>query len=145
LYPAQKRAYGDDDCPSCAVILARSMTQKLLRLIYAFEFLIALVAIFTAWSEIGGQAALDLMHWGWKLGFSVSLASATVAYTAAVVSEESPWTIRSARWLTAIVLLVLGIGVVTYFYVLQEDSGESDEGGTISNCQAPAPPSTGLA
>jgi|ERR1700685_2005810 len=119
------------------------MTQKLLRLIYAFEFLIALVAIFTAWSEIGGQAALDLMHWGWKLGLSLALASATVAYTAAVVSEESPWSLRSARWLAAIVLLILGIGVVTYFYVLQEDSGESDESGTISRCQPLVPPAAG--
>jgi hypothetical protein len=108
------------------------MTQKLLRLIYAFEFLIALVAIFTAWSEIGGQAALDLMHWGWKLGLSFALAWAVVAYTAAVVSQESAWTLRSARWLTAIVLVILAIGVVTYFYVLQEDTGESDESGTIS-------------
>jgi hypothetical protein len=121
------------------------MTQKLLRLIYAFEFLIALVAIFTAWSEIGGQAALDLMHWGWKLGFSTALAGATVAYTAAVVSEDSLWTLRSARWLTAIVLLVLGIGVVTYFYVLQEDAGESDESGTISLELPAAPPATGAA
>ncbi len=121
------------------------MTQKLLRLIYAFEFLIALVAIFTAWSEIGGQAALDLMHWGWKLGLSVALAGATVAYTAAVVSEESVWTLRSARWLTAVVLLIFGIGVVTYFYVLQEDSGESDESGTISLCRPSAPDSMGAA
>jgi hypothetical protein len=121
------------------------MTQKLLRLIYAFEFLIALVAIFTAWSEIGGQAALDLMHWGWKLGLSIGLAGATVAYTAAVVSEDSLWTLRSTRWLTAIVLLLLGIGVVTYFYVLQEDSGESDETGTISSCQPVAPDSASAA
>jgi len=121
------------------------MTRKLLRLIYAFEFLIALVAIFTAWSEIGGQAALDLMHWGWKLGLSIGLASATVAYTAAVVSEESVWTLRSARWLTAIVLLVLGIGVVTYFYALQEDSGETDDSGTISLCRPRGPVLTGTA
>jgi len=116
------------------------MTQKLLRLIYAFEFLIALVAIFTAWSEIGGQAALDLMHWGWKLGLSLALASATVAYTAAVVSADSVWTLRAARWLTAIILLIVGIGVVTYFYVLQEDAGESDESGTISLSGPTAPP-----
>ena len=121
------------------------MTQKLLRLIYAFEFLIALVAIFTAWSEIGGQAALDLMHWGWKLGLSIGLASATVAYTAAVVSEESVWTLRSARWLTAIVLLILGIGVVTYFYALQEDSGETEDSGTISLCRPEGPVLTGTA
>ena len=108
------------------------MTPKLLRLIYAFEFLIALVAIFTAWSEIGGQAALDLMHWGWKLGLSLALAAAVVAYTAAVVAEDSIWTLRSARWLMAIVVLTFSIGAVTYYYALQVDTGESDETGTIS-------------
>jgi hypothetical protein len=116
------------------------MTQKLLRLIYAFEFLIALVAIFTTWSEIGGQAALDLMHWGWKLGLSLALAASIVAYTAAVVSEDSVWSFRSTRWLAAIVLVLLAIGVVTYFYVLQVDTGESDESGTISACRPVAAP-----
>jgi hypothetical protein len=103
------------------------MTPKLLRIVYAFEFLLALVAIFTAWSEIGGQAALDLMHWGFKLGFSLSLAGFIVAYTAAIASEDSIWTLRSARWLTAIVLVVIVCGVVTYYYALQVDTGESDE------------------
>lgn len=120
------------------------MTPKLLRLIYAFEFLIALVAIFTAWSEIGGQAALDLMHWGWKLGLSLALAGSLVAYTAAAVAEDSLWTLRSARWLTAVVLVVIGMGVVTYFYVLQEDAGGSDESGAISLLHA-RPPALGLA
>jgi len=108
------------------------MTPRLLRLVYALEFLIALVAIFAAWSEIGGQAALDLMHWGWKLGLSLGLAGAIVAYTAAVVSEESVWTLRSARWLTAIVVLVLAMGVITWYYALQEDTGVTDETGAIS-------------
>jgi hypothetical protein len=119
--------------------LVDSMTPKLLRLIYAFEFLIALVAIFTAWSEIGGQAALDLMHWGWKLGLSFALAGSLVAYTAAVVAEDALWTLRSARWLSAMVLVIIGMGVVTYFYVLQEDAGESDESGTISLLHSGAP------
>jgi hypothetical protein len=110
------------------------MTPKLLRLVYAFEFLIAMVAIFTTWSEIGGQAALDLMHPAWKLALSFSLAGAIVAYTAAIVSEDSIWTLRSARWLTAIILVIFAIAVVTYYYVLQEDSGESDDTGTISMC-----------
>lgn len=108
------------------------MTPKLLRLVYAFEFLIALVAIFTAWSEIGGQATLDLMHWAWKLSLSLALAGTFVAYTAAVVSEESMWTFRSARWLAAIVIVTVAIAVITYFYALQEGSIESDETGTIS-------------
>ena len=108
------------------------MRVKLLRLAYAFEYLLALVAIFTAWSEIGGQAALDLMNWGYKLGFSLALAWAIVAYTSAIVSSESVWTLRSARWLTVILLIVAAMGIVTYFYALQEYSGESDETGTVS-------------
>ncbi len=108
------------------------MRSKLLRLVYAFEFLVALVAIFTAWSEIGGQAALDLMHWGWKLGLSLSLAGAVVAYTAALVSEDSIWSLRSARWLTAIIVVAAVMGAVTYYYVIQEEAADSDESGTIS-------------
>jgi hypothetical protein len=108
------------------------MTPKQLRIVYVFEFLIALVAIFTTWSEIGGQAALDLMHWGWKLGFSLSLASCIVAFTAAISSEESVWNLRSARWLTAIVIILLGAAVVTYFYAIQADNGDSDEASTAS-------------
>lgn len=108
------------------------MTFQRLRLVYAFEFLIAMMAIFTSWSEIGGQSALDLMNWGWKLGFSLLLASTIVAFTASVVSSESLWTMRSARWLTAIVLTLVAMGIVTYFYSLQEDAGSTDETGTVS-------------
>jgi len=108
------------------------MTPRLLRLAYAFEFLIAMVAIFTVWSEVGGQAALDLMHWGWKLGFSVGLAFSLVLYTSALVSEESLWTIRSARWLAIMIVIFLGMGAVTYYYVMEAQAGESDETGTIS-------------
>jgi hypothetical protein len=103
------------------------MSPKLLRLIYACEFLLALIAIFTAWSEIGGQSALDLMHWGWKLGLSVSLAAAIVAYSAALVVEDSLWNLRTARWATVILVLLLVMGGVTYFYALQVDAGESDD------------------
>ena len=108
------------------------MTPKLLRLAYAFEFLVAIVAIFTAWSEIGGQAVLDLMHWGWKLGFSISLAAAIVAYSAAIISTDSVWTVRSIRWLMSNFIITCAMGVITYYYLLQVDAGESDETGTIS-------------
>lgn len=105
---------------------------KYLRLLYVLEFLVALVAVFTAWSEVGGQATLDLMYWGWKLGLSLALASAIVAYTAAIVSEESIWTLRSTRWMTAIVLIAAAIGIVTYYYSLQLETTEPDETGNIS-------------
>jgi hypothetical protein len=108
------------------------MRPKLLRVVYAFEFLIALIAIFTAWSEIGGQAALDLMHWGWKFGLSLALAGTMVAYTAALISEDSLWSFRSARWLTAMIIVTVVMGGVTYYYVVQEEASDSDESGTIS-------------
>jgi len=111
------------------------MLEKIPRFAYVCEFLIALVAIFTAWSEVGGQAALDLMHWGWKLGFSFALAVAIVAYTAAIQASASVWTMRSVRWLAAIAVLVFATGIVTYYYALQEDTGDSDESATtLSLC-----------
>jgi hypothetical protein len=116
------------------------MTPRLLRLVYAFEFLIAMVAIFTVWSEVGGQAALDLMHWAWKLGLSVSMALSFVLYTAAVVAEESIWSIRSARWLALIIVIFVGMGAVTYYYGLEAEAGESDETGTISRLWIPVRP-----
>ena len=105
---------------------------RLFRLVYAFEFLLAVLAIFTAWSEIGGQAALDIMHWGWKLGLSVGLAGAIVGFTAAIAASDSFWTLRSARWLTAIIVIILAAGAITYYYVLQEDTGDSEDTGNIS-------------
>jgi len=108
------------------------MTPKILRFGYVCEFLIALIAIFAAWSEIGGQPALDIMHWAWKLGLSVALAASIVGYTTALVADEPLWTLRSARWMSVIVIIIIGIGVVTYYYALQADTGESDETGTVS-------------
>jgi len=120
------------------------MTQKLLRFAYACEFLLALVAIFTAWSEIGGQTALDLMHWGWKLGFSLALSAAAVGYTAAIVAEEKIANARAARWIAAILLLLVGMGVVTYYYALEGDTGETDEpSGTVS-IGSPCTPTMGV-
>ena len=115
------------------------MTPRLLRVVYAFEFLIAMVAIFTVWSEVGGQAALDLMHWAWKLGLSVSLASSVVLYTSAIMAEESLWSVRSARWLAIMLAIFLGMGAVTYYYGLLAETGESDETGTISRLCISAP------
>jgi len=108
------------------------MTAKSVRLVYVCEYLLALVAVFTAWSEIGGQAALDVMPWFWKFGLGAALAAAIVAYTAAIASQDSLWTLRSARWLTAIIIMLLAIGVVTYYYMLQEDTVEPEDAGTVS-------------
>jgi hypothetical protein len=105
--------------------------------------LLALVAIFTAWSEIGGQAALDLMHWGWKMGFGFALAACVVGFTTTIVNSEKIRGARAGGWLAVIVLLTIGMGVVTYYYTLEEQSGESDEpSGTVS-ISYPCMPTTG--
>ncbi len=103
------------------------MPPKLLRLAYVLEFLVAIIAIFTAWSEIGGQAALDLMHWGWKMGLSAAMAGSLVSYTQAIITEESLWTPRASRRLTLLLLTGVVMGVVTFYYFMQEDSGDTDE------------------
>jgi hypothetical protein len=54
-----------------------------LRLFYAIEFLIALIATYTVWSQVGGQYHLDLMAWYWKLCLGVGIAFAAVKATAA--------------------------------------------------------------
>ena len=111
------------------------MTPKYLRIVFLSEFLVAVIAIFTAWSEIGGQAALDIMPWGWKFGLGVGLAVAFVAYSAALLAGESIWNARSAKWLALIIVLVLATGVITYYYVLQvenSDPGQDQENSAVS-------------
>lgn len=108
------------------------MKPQQLRIVYAMEFLLALVAIFTAWSEVGGQAVLDVMPWGWKLALSLLLAAAVVGFTAAVGAGERFWNLRSARWFAALLLCISAIAAVTYYYALQIDSGDPEENGTVS-------------
>jgi hypothetical protein len=109
------------------------MTTRLRRLAYALEFLVAIVAVYTAWSEIGGQDALDLMHWGWKLGLGLAMSGAIVAFTGALVSEPSVWSPRAARRLSVLLLLAVIMGIVTYYYVLQEQESGDEEKGTPSH------------
>lgn len=103
------------------------MTPKYLRLVLMLEFFIAVLAVFTAWSEIGGQAALDLMPWGWKCGLGLGLSAAGVGYTSALVREDTLWNARSAKWLSLVFALLLSMGLVTYYYVLQEDNPDTTD------------------
>ena len=115
------------------------MTPRHLRVVYAFEFLLAVVAIFTAWSEIGGQSALDVMPWAWKSSLSMALAISIVGLTAALAATDNFWTLRSARWLMAVLVCLLIAGLVTDYYALQIDVGDSEESGTISRIVVESP------
>jgi len=119
------------------------MTPKLLRFAFVCEFLLALAATFTAWPEIGGEAALELMPWSFKLGFGVALATCVVGFTATIVDAENVVSARSAGWFSCIVVLAVAMGVVTYYYTLEAESGDSDEPSGTVTIYYPCKPPTG--
>ena len=105
----------------------------MLRLAYVAEFLLALVAIFTVWSQVGGQGHLDLMPWYTKMVLTASLGLATVSGTASAVAHERAWNAKTITCLLLVLLLAVAMGVVTYYYHLHEnDEDSSDDGSGVA-------------
>lgn len=100
------------------------------RLSSALVFLLAWIAIWLAWPQVGGQGHLDLMHWGWKLG--LPLGAAFAAAGAARAAMFAPrWLSRGVLgWWLLLAVLGAATGWVTYYYHLQEEqlAPESGEG-----------------
>ncbi len=99
----------------------------MLRLLYALEFLIALIATFTVWSQVGGQGHLDLMAWYWKLCLGAGIAFATVKATSAGVAGQRTWNSRTLRWISIILALALACGAVTYYYHVTEPADDDQD------------------
>src|SRR5271165_125843 len=89
--------------------------MPILRLAYTSQFLIALIAVFVLWSQVGGQSHLDLMPWYLKLGLGAGTALAAVKATAASVSREHAWNGRTLRWLGIMLTLLVGCGLASYY------------------------------
>ncbi len=104
------------------------MEPRPLRLAYALEFLLALIAFFECWSQVGGQLPLDLMPWWIKLLFAVLFGSVVVRVTAVAVGNEASPPVRLIRWSLALVTVLVIIGLTTYYYYLhepvEEDTGD---------------------
>jgi predicted outer membrane lipoprotein len=102
--------------------------MPILRLAYATQFLIALIAVYVLWSQVGGQAHLDLLPWTVKLGLGLAAAYGVVRATAASVGGDRAWTPQTLRWL-AFTLAVLGAcGFATYYaHMNLEDSDDADQ------------------
>ncbi len=98
-----------------------------LRLAYATQFLIALIAVFVLWSQVGGQGHLDLMPWYLKLGLGVGTALAAVKATAAAVSHDHTWNGSTLRWFGIMLALLIGCGMASYYYHVYGESDEEDE------------------
>jgi hypothetical protein len=108
------------------------MDPRFLRIVYVAEFLLALIAVFTAWSQIGGQGHLDQMAWYLKLTLGVSMAYAIVRATAAAASGERGWNSQARRWTGFVVLLAIAAGLATYYAHLYEPADEEDEEDTTT-------------
>lgn len=110
------------------------MNAVWLRLVYIFEFLVAVPAVYTLWSQVGGQGHLDLMPWHWKLLLGGGTAWAIVRLSAAVIERERVWTLRSCFWFVGVVMFAVAMAMATYYYHLHEatDDTDQEEGTTAS-------------
>jgi hypothetical protein len=109
--------------------------MPLLRLAYTTQFLIALIALFVVWGQVGGQSHLELVPWYLKLVFGAGAAFAAVKATAAAVGRERPWNSQSLRWLGVMIALLVCCGLASYYAHLNEETDEGDgpEAGSLSS------------
>jgi hypothetical protein len=104
-----------------------------LRLAYATQFLIALIAVYVLWSQVGGQSHLDLMPWYLKLGLGAGAALAVVKATGAAVSQENAWNGRTLKWFGILLVLLVGCGLASYYcHLYLEDNGDDQPDNTTS-------------
>ena len=107
--------------------------MPLLRLAYTTQFLLAWIAVFFVWEEVGGPYHLDLMPWWLKLGLGTGVAYAAVRATAASVAGDSAWNRSTVRWCSVMVALAIGCAVANYYCDLY---GEADEQGSDTSIAA---------
>jgi len=112
------------------------MRQRLLPVLYALEFLIALIAAYTVWGEVGGQNHLDYMAWYWKAGIGFGTAVALVRLTAAVAEPGPSARWRIAMWLLVMAGLVICAGLVTFYYHLNEPQDDEEDSPTVTPAAA---------
>jgi len=99
-----------------------------LRLAYVTQFMIALMALFLVWGQVGGQSHLDLMPWYVKLGFGGGAALAAVRATMCAVSDKTAWNGGTVKWFGIMLALLAGCGLASYyFHVYGESEDEQDE------------------
>ncbi len=103
-----------------------------LRLAYAIEFLLALLASLNLWSEVGGQSHLDMMAWYTKFSCLMASAWCAVRFTAGLVEERKAWNRRTRLWLAGLILVATAMALITYYYHLHEEMDEQDSDQTAA-------------
>ena len=114
--------------------------MPILRLAYATEFLIAVIAVFTLWSEVGGQSHLDLMPWYLKLALGAGAALAAVNATKAAVDGPRGWNAASLKWFGIVLALLIGCGLASYYFHVYGESDEEEQDESITSQAQVTPP-----
>ncbi|MGA3017999.1 MAG: hypothetical protein ABSF62_12835 [Bryobacteraceae bacterium] len=116
--------------------------MPILRLAYATLFLIALMAVFTLWSQVGGQSHLDLMPWYLKLGLGAGAAFAVVKAIAAAVAGSHSWNAGTLKWFGILLLLLTACGLASYYchMYLETDEEDQTDNSSVSRLQGPKTP-----
>ena len=114
--------------------------MPILRLAYSTQFLIAVIAVFVLWSQVGGQSHLDLLPWWIKLGLGLAAAYGVVRATAASVSGDRAWNAQALRWLGVTLAVLAACGYASYYaHMNLEDADDEDQQAdtTISRMRMP--------
>jgi|SRR5579871_249455 len=101
--------------------------MPILRLAYTTLFLLALLAVFELWSQVGGQSHLDLMPWYLKLVLGAGAAFAIVKATAHAVAQDRAWNAQTLRWAGILLALLIGCGLASYYYHQYEEQDEDTD------------------
>lgn len=115
------------------------MPPALHRLAYVAEFLLALIAIWTLWSQVGGQGHLDLMPWYDKLSLSVALALVTVLGTMSATEHERAWNARTLALFLMALLIAGAMAALTYYYHVHEDDEDGDGDANVATITLEVP------
>jgi hypothetical protein len=114
--------------------------MPLLRLAYVTQFLIAVIAVFILWSQVGGQGHLDLMPWYLKLGLGAGAAFAIVKATAAAVSGAQAWNAGALKWFGILLLLLTACGLATWYCHVYLEDDQGDQPDTVGQAWHPSAP-----
>jgi hypothetical protein len=107
--------------------------MHLLRLAYATQFLIALMAICMLWIEVGGQGHFEALPWYTTAGLIAGASFAAVKATAEAVSHETVWHGGTLKWCAILVILLVGCGMASLYSHNYLESEDPEEGETITS------------
>ena|ERR1017187_7297246 len=114
--------------------------MPILRLAYSTQFLIAMIAVFVLWSQVGGQSHLDLLPWSVKLMLGMGAAYGVVRATAASVAGLRAWNAQTLCWLGVTIAILAACGFASYYAHLNlEDTDETDQQDTAISRLATRP------